>query len=189
MGEGEHLGALGEEAAEVDQVEPSLVGDRDPPQRRASAARELLPRHQVGVVLHLGDEDLVPLAELEPGGLGLSRNGVRERVGHEVERLGGVLGEHHLVGLTADEGGNPRTGPLVAVGGLLRELVRPTVNGRVGLLGVGPLGVEGLRDPVRRGTGVEVDQRLPVADGARQDREVRPDLRDVHQTAGALNRS
>ena len=60
------------------EVEPTLVGDPDPAQGGAGAAGELLPRHEVGVVLHLGDEDLVALTEVEPRVLGLARDGVRE---------------------------------------------------------------------------------------------------------------
>ncbi len=106
VGEREDLGALGEQVVEVRQVEPALVGDADPAQGRAGAARQLLPRHEVGVVLHLGDEDLVTLAQVEPRVLRLSCNGVREGVGDEVERLGGVLGEHHLLVGAADEAGD-----------------------------------------------------------------------------------
>ena len=73
VGEREDLGALGQQLAErravlAVQVEPTLVGDADPAQRGAGAPRQLLPRHEVGVVLHLGDEDLVALAAGRAGG-------------------------------------------------------------------------------------------------------------------------
>ena len=63
VGERDDLGPLVEQLAEVGQVEAALVGDTEPAQRGAGAAAELLPRHQVGVVLHLGDDDLVAGAE------------------------------------------------------------------------------------------------------------------------------
>ena len=94
------LGALGEqppvEPAASRSSRPSSV---TPTQRSVAPVRrgQLLPRHEVGVVLHLGDEDLVARPEVEPRVLGLAGDRVGERVGHEVERLGGVLGEHHLV--------------------------------------------------------------------------------------------
>ena len=174
------LGALGEQLAErrtvrAVEVEPSLVGDADPAQRRAGAPGELLPRHEVGVVLHLGDEDLVALTEVESRVLRLSCNGVREGVGHQVERLGGVLGEHHLLVRSPDEPRDLGPRALVGVGGLLAELVRSAVHGTVDLLAERALGVERTGIPLRGGTGVEVDQWLPVTHGARQDREAGPD--------------
>ncbi len=53
---------------------------------RARLAAGLLPRDQVGVVLHHGDGDLV--AGFEHGG--------GEGLGHDVQALGGVAGEDHL---------------------------------------------------------------------------------------------
>ena len=89
-GQRDDLGALGDQLVDVRQVEPAVVGEPEPPQRRAGALGEQLPRHDVGVVLHLGDDDLVAgptCAVPRPG------QGVRG----QVERLGGVLGEDHLV--------------------------------------------------------------------------------------------
>ena len=63
VGEREHLGALGEQAVEVGEVEPAVGRDRHPAQGRAGAPAGLLPRDEVGVVLHLGDEHLVAGAE------------------------------------------------------------------------------------------------------------------------------
>ena len=67
-----------------------------------------------------------------------------------------------------------RAGRLVGVGALLGELVRATVHRGVGVLVEPALGVEHLARLVRGGTRVEVDQRVPAAHGARQDREVGP---------------
>jgi hypothetical protein len=49
------------------------------------------------------------------------------------------------------------------------------VDGRVVPLVELPLGVEDDERLLRRGPGVEVHQRFPVADGALEDREVGPD--------------
>ena len=67
-------------------VEPPVRQLGEPLQRRAGAQRELLPRHQVGVVLDLGDEDLVS---------GPQRPGEPER--DQVDGLGRRLGEDDLV--------------------------------------------------------------------------------------------
>jgi hypothetical protein len=50
------------------------------------------------VVLHLGDHDLVALADGVPAELRLlGRRGVGQRVGDQVDRLGAVPGEDDLV--------------------------------------------------------------------------------------------
>jgi cysteine desulfurase/selenocysteine lyase len=79
---------------------------------------QLLPGHQVGVVLHLGDEDLVTGSCLH-------------RVCDQVDRLGGVLGEHHLADVGADERRDLGPSALVDVGGFLAQQVGAAVRGAV----------------------------------------------------------
>jgi hypothetical protein len=66
VSEGKHLGALVHDVVEVGQVEATVLGHVEPPQRCPGAAAEFLPRDEVGVVLHLGDDDLVARTENEP---------------------------------------------------------------------------------------------------------------------------
>ena len=68
-----------------------------------------------------------------------------------------------------------RPGRLVEVRGLLGELVRAPVHGGVVPGDVLLLGVDDRHRPLRGGPGVQVHQRLSVADGAVQDREVGAD--------------
>ena len=56
----------------------AAIVDRRDPQLRALLRAELLPRHDVGVVLEVGDDDLVALADVAPS------PGLR----HEVDRFG-----------------------------------------------------------------------------------------------------
>ena len=83
LGLGAHLGQnlLGRELAGLSGVEVDELG--------AGRAADLLPRNQVGVVLHDGDDDLVT---------GLEHCG-RKALGDQVERLARVAGEDDLVGL------------------------------------------------------------------------------------------
>ena len=103
LGLGAHLGKnfLGGELAGLGGVEVDELG--------AGLTADLLPRNQVGVVLHDGDDDLV--ARFEDRG--------RKALGDQVERLARVTGEDDLVGL----GGADDVGDLLAdlrdgVGGL-----------------------------------------------------------------------
>ena len=70
------------------EVEATVVGQGDEAQLEAPLGGEHLPRHDVGVVLHLGADHDVARAQVGPA----------PGVGHQVDALGGVLGEHHLGG-------------------------------------------------------------------------------------------
>ena len=167
---------------EVGEVQPAVVGQAEPAQGRPGALAQLLPRQEVGVVLHLGDHDLVALADgVRPELRLLRRRGVGQRVGDEVDRLGGVAGEDDLPLRRPDEGADGGAGGLVGARRLFGELVRTPVGGCVDVLVEPAFRVEHLARLLRRGPGVEVDQPLPVPDGAGQDREVRPDRLDVQR--------
>jgi hypothetical protein len=169
-GQRDHLGALVDQLVDVRQVELAVVGEAEPPQRRTGALGEELPRHDVRVVLHLGDQHLVALAHAErPAGPG-------ERVGDQVDRLGGVLGEDHLVARRCVEQPGDLVPAALEAG---RRLGAQLVHGARDV-GVVPLEVVDHRvdDDLRllgRVGAVEVDQRVPVGHRAAQDREVRAD--------------
>ena len=93
-------------------------------------------------------------------------------------RLGGVLGEHQLVGIGADERRDVGAALLVGVGGLLHQLVRTAVHRAVGGGQEVALGVEHLHRPLRGGAGIQVRQLISAAHHALQDREVGPDPGD-----------
>mgnify|MGYP000258390683 CR=1 FL=1 len=71
--------------------DPTGFGGVEVNEFRICGAARLLPRNQVGVVLHDGDGDLVT---------GLEHVG-REALGNNVQRLARVAAEHHLVGAGA----------------------------------------------------------------------------------------
>ena len=64
--EGERLGAV-EQRGEVGEVELAVGGERHPAQLDAPLGGEHVPRHDVGVVLHLGQHDDVAVAAGWPG--------------------------------------------------------------------------------------------------------------------------
>src|SRR4051794_21269954 len=92
------------------QVQPTVVSDRGPLQDHAQPLAQEVPGHDVGVVLHLRDDDLV--AGLETSA---------EARGHQVHRLCAALGEDDLGGLGADEGRDLLAGGLIGVGGLVGQ--------------------------------------------------------------------
>ncbi len=97
----------------------AVVGDRDELEVGVRLLGQQLPRDEVGVVLHLGQDDRVAAADVAaaPG------------VGDQVDRLGRVAREHDLVRIRdADEAGDRRPGRLVGRGRPLADLVDPAVD-------------------------------------------------------------
>jgi hypothetical protein len=121
-----------------------------------------LPGHDVGVVLHVRDDHLVPFPEEGPAVGG----------GDQVDGLGGAPGEDDLVvAAGVDEAGDLLAPGLEAVGGPLAQVVQAPVDvGVIGLVGLAH-GVDDLARFLGTGRVVEVDQRPPV-DRLLQDREV-----------------
>ncbi len=85
-GAGHELHAV-DEAVEVGEVEAVVVVDVEPAQFDAALLGQHQPRDDVGVMLHLGQQDGVALAQIRPGPGG----------GDQVDRFRGVLGEDDLV--------------------------------------------------------------------------------------------
>ena len=136
----------------------------------AGALGEQLPRHDVGVVLHLGDDDLVALADLQRAARPASVFATRlsASVAFLVKTTSSRLGR-------VDERRDLVAGALERLGRLGAELVHGA-----GDVGVVPLEVVDHRVDhdlrLLRGVGaVEVDQRQPARERALEDREVLAD--------------
>ena len=161
---GDDLGAV-DEAVEVGQVELAVGRERDPAQLDAALGGELVPGDDVGVVLHVCEHDDVAGGEVGP----------TPRVDDEVERLGGVLGEHDLVGVAGvDEAGDLGPSGLVGVGGIGGEAVGTAVDRGVAGLGELAHGVDDALRLLRRVGRVEVVDRGAV-ELALEQRELRLD--------------
>jgi len=119
---------------EVVEDQSAVVVDGEPPQLDAALGGQHVPRHDVGVVLHLGQHHHVAAFQMAaaPG------------VGHQVESLGGVLGEHDLPrgDGSADEPSDVGAGRLESAGGLLGDGVDAPVDVGMGRLVVLAHGVE-----------------------------------------------
>ncbi len=115
----DHLGAVGQQLLEFVDQEIAVVIHRRPFDDRALAFPQKMPWNDVGVVLHDGEHDFVagpdPLAP--------------ESLGNEVDRFGGAPREDNLIAtLGVQEAGHLFTGPLVAFGRGIGEIMQPAVN-------------------------------------------------------------
>ena len=163
-----------EQLVEIGEIELVVGGHRDPAELDAALGREHVPRHDVGVVLHVREHDRVAGAQV----------GARPRVRDEVDGLGRVAHEHDLrLGAGADETGDLAARELVGGGGFLGDRVDAAVD--VGV--VVPVAVvhrvEHGERLLRRRRGVEVRDALAV-DLALEQRKVALDRGDVERVHG-----
>ena len=162
-------------AREFVEQQLAAVVHRGHDEPRAGRLARQLPRHDVGVVLHGGDEHLVARPQPGPG----------ERVRDQVDRLGGVAGEDDpaRVWRAEERRSRPRAAS-IGVGRQLAQLVNASMDVRV-VAGVvaGDRVDDGAR-LLRRGGVVEVHEAAP-ADGPPEDREVGADALHVERRAHA----
>ena len=167
--DGDHLRARAEQLLEFVDEEIAVLVDRRPLDHRAVALAQEVPGDDVGVVLHDREHDLVAFLDAL----------LAERVGDEVDRLGGVAGEDDLfLAAGIDEGPCRLARALIGLRRLVGEEMQATMDvGVFARIGLGQPVEHGLR-LLRRGGVVEIDERLAV-NLHRQRREIGADLIDV----------
>ena len=118
VGEGDEAGVLREEVAVEVEIQLSVLIDFHHFDADALALLEQLPGHDVGVVLHDGEDNLIAVAEtLAVGG------------DHEVDGLGRAAGEDDFLFLRrVEEGTHFLARVLLHFGGFLRKLVHAAVH-------------------------------------------------------------
>ena len=122
MRERDHARARREPPLELLAHDVAALVDRRDDQARAGLLADHLPRHEVRVVLHLGDEHLVARPQPRP----------RVRLRHEVDRLGRPAHEHDLARRGGvEEAAHRLARRLVGGGRLLGERVHAAVHVRV----------------------------------------------------------
>lgn len=134
-------------------VEQAVVAHRDDTQADTLAGSSQLPWHDIGVMLHDRDDDLIvsPHERLAIGG------------GHEVESLGGATCEHDLRrAARIDEAPHRLTRCLMQLGGLHAEVVHATMY--IGILVeiLMPHRIEHTQRLLRRGGIIEIHQGLAM---------------------------
>lgn len=165
VGDGHESGAFAEQVLVFVQAEFAFLGDGNHPEGDAFAGGLELPGHDVGVVLHGGDNDLV--AGLHAG---VAKGGC-----DEVDRFGRAAGEDDLVrGAGVQEGLYRPARFFVRFGGPLTQVMDAPVY--VGVQGVIPLfdSLDHAAGLLGGGAVVQVDERLAVYLFL-QDREIVPD--------------
>ena len=119
MGDGDQLGAVGQALLEFLDVEDAVIVDRHPDQLGALPLADEMPRHDVGVVLHDRQHDLVALADVRHA----------EAIGDGVDRRGRVGGEDDLVGARrVEEAAHRLARLLIGVGRGIRQEMQAAMD-------------------------------------------------------------
>ena len=162
VGERDQLRLEPQQHLEDVEAKDPVIGDRDELEVAVALLDEELPRDEVGVVLHLGQDDGVAAVDVAPA----------PRIGDEVDRLGRVAGEDDLVAVgRVDEPRDLDPGRLVCGGRLLADRVDAAMDVGVVLAVVVRDGIDDDLRLLARRRRVEVDQRVAV-DLLGEDREV-----------------
>ena len=169
MGDADDFGARREELFVVGHTKIAHFIDRNDAQASALAFCHELPRHDVGMMLDGGDDNLVALVY----------KGLAKRACHEVDGFGRAAGEDNLFAASRiEEAAHRVAGLLVELGGLLRQVVHATVHIGIDVQILVAHGIEHTQRLLRGCRIVEIDQR-PAIDLAREYREVVPYLVNV----------
>ena len=159
-GDRQDLRPLGEQRAEVGEVQLPVIGERDVAERRAGDGGGHLPRDDVGVMLHVGEQHLVALMEELPS----------PALRDQVHGFGGAAGEHDGLGTgRAEEPRELRARALEQLGRLLAQHVEATMGVRVVVRVEVGLRVDHLLRLLGRRGAVQVDHaadRPPCARGS-----------------------
>ena len=160
----DHFGAVGKERIERVENQLAIIGDRDVLQNCAGALGELLPGHQIRMVLHRGDEDFVAGFDV----------GVAPTASDEVDASGRARGEDDFERLfCADECADFFAGRFVLIGAPFAKRVDAAVDVRVIVLVHAAKNVDHLLRSLRAGSVIEKHQRMIAVDGLLENGEIR----------------
>ena len=169
MGDGDKPSALRQCRLELFKPQTAIVLDRHPNELDAHALAQEMPGHDVRVVLHLRDDNLVAFFQMVH----------RPAIGDGVDRLGRALGENDLLhAFGIDERAHLLARRLIGFRCGIGQIMQAAMH--IGIfvgIGVCHRVNNGLR-LLRRGAVVEIDQRLAIH-FARENREVGADGLDV----------
>ena len=163
VGDGEEFCPFVDEGLDGFEAYSTLVSDRKNTNLNALPLLEQLPRNDVAVVLHLGDEDFVAFLH----------TGLAETGGYEIDALRSASGEDDFTRRTGIEKAAHRLASLfVEVGSLLGKEMNTTVDVGIHIIVFFRHRLNHLARFLRRGCIIEVDQGVLVVYLTRQDGEV-----------------
>ena len=153
LGYRQQAGARVKQSRDNIQLQRTVRVQGDHPQLSPDAGAQHLPRHNIGVVLHFADDDVIPGADV----------GVSPAVGHQVDTLGGAADEHHFLRRPGvKEGGRLLTHGFHPRGGFRAEGMDAAVHRRVAVAIEFRFGADHCLRLLGAGGAVEIDQRLTV---------------------------
>ena len=160
-GKGKQARLFAEQRRQLGQVQRAVGQEWQVAQDRALLLGQHLPGDEVGVVLHLRQQDLIPGRDVGPA----------PTVGHQVDGFGSVAYVNHpgRVG-GIDKAGNPPPGIFIGVGRVLAQTVNATMDIGMGLAVVGVHCLNDRQRLLRRGCTIQVYQwhtgmNLPLQNG------------------------
>ena len=166
-GDRHHFCSWGEELLVCLHIELSLIADRD----HAELGALELPRDDIGVVLHRGDDHLVTRLH----------KGSTVGVCHGIDAVGGASGEYHLRSLPGmDKTGSGLPCRLVRLRRHAAEVMDATVDIRIGVEVALRESVDDALRTLCCGSVVEVDQRHLLIYGVPQGGKVLPQSLYIH---------
>ena len=123
-----------------------------------------LPGNQVGVVLHLGGDNLITLTQGELFGFFPANplRGVPDSVSDKVQCLSSVRGPHEFLISGAHKTSNGSSRILEQVSGFNCESVRPPVYRRVRVQVEVTFGIKHLQGFLAGGPRIQIHQRVPI---------------------------
>ena len=174
VGEGDESRIRGNDRQRL-QVDAPIGSQIEPRELGAGSRAQLLPWHDIRVVLRPRTHDAVALPHPQCGGVGAADalGGIAHADCDKVDCLGSVLRPHDLIGRAPNERGKGSSGALEGVDGLVTQQVSAPMNGPVAEAVEVGLGVNDARRFLRGRRRVEVGDRCAAAPDAFQNREVR----------------
>ncbi len=147
----QQAGTLVKQAGDRIQLQRTVLVQRDHPQLRPHSGAQHLPRHDIGVVLHRADDDVVARADV----------GVSPAVRHEVNAFRGAANKHQFLRRAGvEERRRPLAHLLHSRRSFRAEGMNAAMHRRIAVAVKFRLGVNHRFRLLRAGGAVEVGQRL-----------------------------
>ena len=173
----DYFRSIAQRAFECVERKGAVVAHVNPAQNRVLAFTMEVPRHDVGVMLHHAQHNLVACADV-----------LKTKAGcDEIDRLRRRSGEDDLlVRGGVDEPSHCFSSRLIRLGRRIREIVQSAMDVRVLVLVSVRQAVYDLLRLLSRGRVVQIDKRLSIR-ALGEDREIRPYRFDIVSVEGRLH--